>query len=48
MKHPPASERGHDRALEGYSAQCLMAGEHDETGIMKAVPRWPMDTLREP
>ena len=29
-------------------AQRLLAGERDETGIMKAVPRWPMDTLREP
>ncbi|MDW7747900.1 tRNA (adenosine(37)-N6)-threonylcarbamoyltransferase complex transferase subunit TsaD [Halomonas sp.] len=29
-------------------AQRLMADEHDETGIMKAVPRWPMDTLEAP
>ncbi|MEQ6916912.1 tRNA (adenosine(37)-N6)-threonylcarbamoyltransferase complex transferase subunit TsaD [Halomonas aquatica] len=29
-------------------AQRLMAGEHDETGIMKAVPRWPMDSLEAP
>ncbi|WP_299312701.1 tRNA (adenosine(37)-N6)-threonylcarbamoyltransferase complex transferase subunit TsaD, partial [uncultured Halomonas sp.] len=25
-------------------AQRLLAGEHDEQGVMKAVPRWPMDT----
>jgi len=29
-------------------AQRLQAGERDETGVMKAVPRWPMDTLQEP
>ncbi|WP_416139749.1 tRNA (adenosine(37)-N6)-threonylcarbamoyltransferase complex transferase subunit TsaD [Halomonas sp. HK25] len=29
-------------------AQRLLAGERDEIGVMKAVPRWPMDTLREP
>ncbi|MDR5892271.1 tRNA (adenosine(37)-N6)-threonylcarbamoyltransferase complex transferase subunit TsaD [Halomonas mongoliensis] len=29
-------------------AQRLLAGERDEQGVMKAVPRWPMDTLREP
>ncbi|MGM0913135.1 MAG: tRNA (adenosine(37)-N6)-threonylcarbamoyltransferase complex transferase subunit TsaD [Pseudomonadota bacterium] len=29
-------------------AQRLQAGERDETGAMQAVPRWPMDTLREP
>ncbi|MBZ0329965.1 tRNA (adenosine(37)-N6)-threonylcarbamoyltransferase complex transferase subunit TsaD [Halomonas sp. ANAO-440] len=29
-------------------AQRLSAGERDEIGIMKAVPRWPMDTLRAP
>ncbi|MGE4533923.1 tRNA (adenosine(37)-N6)-threonylcarbamoyltransferase complex transferase subunit TsaD [Halomonas sp.] len=29
-------------------AQRLLAGERDEIGMMKAVPRWPMDTLREP
>jgi N6-L-threonylcarbamoyladenine synthase len=29
-------------------AQRLLAGEHDEVGIMKAVPRWPMDTLGTP
>ena len=29
-------------------AQRLLAGEHDEQGVMQAVPRWPMDTLREP
>ncbi|CAM3543489.1 tRNA (adenosine(37)-N6)-threonylcarbamoyltransferase complex transferase subunit TsaD [Halomonas lysinitropha] len=29
-------------------AQRLMAGEHDEPGIMKAVPRWPMDGLEAP
>jgi N6-L-threonylcarbamoyladenine synthase len=25
-----------------------MAGERDEIGVMKAVPRWPMDTLEAP
>ncbi len=29
-------------------AQRLLAGEHDEIGVMKAVPRWPMDTLEVP
>ncbi|MCE9683795.1 tRNA (adenosine(37)-N6)-threonylcarbamoyltransferase complex transferase subunit TsaD [Halomonas alkalisoli] len=29
-------------------AQRLAAGERDEIGIMKAVPRWPMDILRAP
>jgi len=29
-------------------AQRLLAGEHDEIGVMKAVPRWPMDTLQAP
>ncbi|MDI5892973.1 tRNA (adenosine(37)-N6)-threonylcarbamoyltransferase complex transferase subunit TsaD [Halomonas rhizosphaerae] len=29
-------------------AQRLLAGEHDETGIMQAVPRWPMETLEAP
>ena len=29
-------------------AQRLLAGEHDEIGVMKAVPRWPMDTLEAP
>ncbi|SDO15989.1 O-sialoglycoprotein endopeptidase [Halomonas shengliensis] len=29
-------------------AQRLLAGERDEQGVMKAVPRWPMDTLRQP
>ena len=29
-------------------AQRLLAGERDEQGVMKAVPRWPMDTLQEP
>ncbi|MCE9665335.1 tRNA (adenosine(37)-N6)-threonylcarbamoyltransferase complex transferase subunit TsaD [Halomonas sp. M5N1S17] len=29
-------------------AQRLAAGERDEIGIMKAVPRWPMDTLQAP
>ncbi|MBB3191271.1 tRNA (adenosine(37)-N6)-threonylcarbamoyltransferase complex transferase subunit TsaD [Halomonas cerina] len=29
-------------------ARRLQAGEHDETGIMKAVPRWPMETLSVP
>ena len=29
-------------------AQRLLAGEHDEQGVMKAVPRWPMDTLAAP
>ncbi|WP_372613663.1 tRNA (adenosine(37)-N6)-threonylcarbamoyltransferase complex transferase subunit TsaD [Halomonas sp.] len=36
-------------AMIAYAgAQRLLAGEHDETGIMKAVPRWPMDTLKIP
>lgn len=36
-------------AMIAYAgAQRLLAGEHDETGIMKAVPRWPMDTLGAP
>lgn len=26
-------------------AQRLAAGEHDDNGIMKATPRWPLDTL---
>ncbi|MBB3142844.1 tRNA (adenosine(37)-N6)-threonylcarbamoyltransferase complex transferase subunit TsaD [Halomonas organivorans] len=29
-------------------AQRLLAGERDELGQMQAVPRWPMETLREP
>ncbi|SDJ48531.1 tRNA (adenosine(37)-N6)-threonylcarbamoyltransferase complex transferase subunit TsaD [Billgrantia gudaonensis] len=29
-------------------AQRLMAGERDEPGLMQAVPRWPLDSLREP
>ncbi|MGM0638682.1 MAG: tRNA (adenosine(37)-N6)-threonylcarbamoyltransferase complex transferase subunit TsaD [Pseudomonadota bacterium] len=29
-------------------AQRLRAGEHDEIGVMKAVPRWPMETLEAP
>ena len=29
-------------------AQRLLAGERDEIGVMKAVPRWPMDTLEAP
>jgi N6-L-threonylcarbamoyladenine synthase len=29
-------------------AQRLLAGERDEIGVMKAVPRWPMDTLAPP
>ncbi|TFH88706.1 tRNA (adenosine(37)-N6)-threonylcarbamoyltransferase complex transferase subunit TsaD [Billgrantia azerbaijanica] len=29
-------------------AQRLLAGERDETGIMRAVPRWPMETLEAP
>ncbi|MDY7115485.1 tRNA (adenosine(37)-N6)-threonylcarbamoyltransferase complex transferase subunit TsaD [Halomonas sp. SSL-5] len=29
-------------------AQRLQAGERDETGVMQAVPRWPMDTLEAP
>ncbi len=29
-------------------AQRLLAGERDEIGVMKAVPRWPMDTLIPP
>ncbi|MGJ7456413.1 tRNA (adenosine(37)-N6)-threonylcarbamoyltransferase complex transferase subunit TsaD [Halomonas sp. MA07-2] len=29
-------------------AQRLLAGEQDEIGVMKAVPRWPMDTLEAP
>ncbi|WP_445000551.1 tRNA (adenosine(37)-N6)-threonylcarbamoyltransferase complex transferase subunit TsaD [Halomonas mongoliensis] len=29
-------------------AQRLLAGERDEQGVMKAVPRWPMDTLAAP
>lgn len=29
-------------------AQRLVAGERDEPGIMQAVPRWPLDSLREP
>ncbi|MFO7646496.1 tRNA (adenosine(37)-N6)-threonylcarbamoyltransferase complex transferase subunit TsaD [Halomonas campaniensis] len=29
-------------------AQRLLAGERDEIGVMKAVPRWPMDTLQAP
>ncbi|WP_254276803.1 tRNA (adenosine(37)-N6)-threonylcarbamoyltransferase complex transferase subunit TsaD [Halomonas sp. 3H] len=29
-------------------AQRLLAGERDEIGVMKAVPRWPMDTLQTP
>ncbi|WP_300273304.1 tRNA (adenosine(37)-N6)-threonylcarbamoyltransferase complex transferase subunit TsaD [Halomonas sp.] len=29
-------------------AQRLLAGERDEQGVMKAVPRWPMDTLEAP
>ncbi|PMR76687.1 tRNA (adenosine(37)-N6)-threonylcarbamoyltransferase complex transferase subunit TsaD [Billgrantia endophytica] len=29
-------------------AQRLLAGEHDEIGIMKATPRWPMETLAAP
>lgn len=29
-------------------AQRLLAGERDEQGVMKAVPRWPMDTLKAP
>ncbi|WP_104202659.1 tRNA (adenosine(37)-N6)-threonylcarbamoyltransferase complex transferase subunit TsaD [Billgrantia saliphila] len=33
-------------ALAG--ARRLLAGERDETGIMKAVPRWPMETLEAP
>mgnify|MGYP000544755399 FL=1 len=36
-------------AMIAYAgAQRLMAGECDEVGIMQAVPRWPMDTLRAP
>ncbi len=36
-------------AMIAYAgAQRLLAGEHDETGIMKAVPRWPLDTLGQP
>ncbi|KAA0011698.1 tRNA (adenosine(37)-N6)-threonylcarbamoyltransferase complex transferase subunit TsaD [Billgrantia pellis] len=33
-------------ALAG--AQRLLAGERDEIGFMKAVPRWPMETLKAP
>ena len=33
-------------ALAG--AHRLLAGERDEIGQMKAVPRWPMETLRKP
>ncbi|MEQ5801057.1 tRNA (adenosine(37)-N6)-threonylcarbamoyltransferase complex transferase subunit TsaD [Halomonas sp. H10-9-1] len=29
-------------------ASRLLAGERDETGAMRAVPRWPMDTLSRP
>jgi len=29
-------------------AQRLLAGERDATGVMQAVPRWPMDTLTPP
>ena len=29
-------------------AQRLQAGERDAPGVMKAVPRWPMDTLEAP
>ncbi|WP_163577505.1 tRNA (adenosine(37)-N6)-threonylcarbamoyltransferase complex transferase subunit TsaD [Halomonas faecis] len=29
-------------------AQRLVAGERDDPGIMQAVPRWPLETLREP
>jgi N6-L-threonylcarbamoyladenine synthase len=36
-------------AMIAYAgAQRLLAGERDEAGLMKAVPRWPLDTLREP
>lgn len=36
-------------AMIAYTgAQRLLAGERDETGQMKAVPRWPMETLRPP
>ncbi|MDX5376351.1 MAG: tRNA (adenosine(37)-N6)-threonylcarbamoyltransferase complex transferase subunit TsaD [Halomonas sp.] len=33
-------------ALAG--ARRLLAGERDEIGLMKAVPRWPMETLEAP
>ncbi|MBW6390963.1 tRNA (adenosine(37)-N6)-threonylcarbamoyltransferase complex transferase subunit TsaD [Billgrantia antri] len=33
-------------ALAG--ARRLLAGERDEIGLMKAVPRWPMETLKAP
>lgn len=29
-------------------AQRLLSGEHDDIGVMKAVPRWPMDRLEAP
>ena len=36
-------------AMIAYAgAQRLAAGERDEIGQMKAVPRWPMDTLEPP
>jgi N6-L-threonylcarbamoyladenine synthase len=36
-------------AMIAYAgAQRLLAGEHDTPGVMKAVPRWPMDTLEAP
>lgn len=36
-------------AMIAYTgAQRLLAGERDDTGQMKAVPRWPMETLRPP
>jgi N6-L-threonylcarbamoyladenine synthase len=36
-------------AMIAYAgAQRLVAGERDETGIMQAVPRWPMEQLIPP
>ncbi|MDI5892974.1 hypothetical protein [Halomonas rhizosphaerae] len=48
LEAPSPPDFRHDCPLHGHSAQRLLAGEHDETGIMQAVPRWPMDTLRKP
>lgn len=36
-------------AMIAYAgAQRLLAGEHDQIGIMQAVPRWPMEQLEPP
>ncbi|WP_027966213.1 tRNA (adenosine(37)-N6)-threonylcarbamoyltransferase complex transferase subunit TsaD [Halomonas halocynthiae] len=36
-------------AMIAYAgAQRLIAGEHDQLGIMQAVPRWPMEQLNPP